>query len=150
MGGGDVKADEILKSARATGFTFTVADGKLKVRGVGSRKDRLVEAIRMNKSEIISIIRVESANEAKKAKQGASNPLVPGPTELPVPDVISRFTAGERGLLIDRVMFHGMSAIGWCMVRANAYFEKHPESAFEEQDAAAAWDYLDLIGWRGE
>ncbi len=47
-------------------------------------------------------------------------------------------------------MGHGMPAIGWCMVRASAYFEKHMESTFENQDATAAKDYLDLIGHHGE
>jgi hypothetical protein len=41
-------------------------------------------------------------------------------------------------------MSDGMQAIGWCLVRVNAYFEKFPDSSFEDQDAGAAADYLNM------
>jgi hypothetical protein len=71
-------------------------------------------------------------------------------SELPVQDVLSRLSLDEQGCMIRQVMCQGMPAIGWCMVRSNAYFEKYPGSSFGEQDAAAARDYLNLIGQRGE
>ena len=67
-----------------------------------------------------------------------------------MPDVMPRFSPEEQGRMIDQVMCHGKAAIGWCMARSNAHFEKHSKSSFGEQDAAAAKDYLDLIGRRGE
>jgi hypothetical protein len=41
----------------------------------------------------------------------------------------------------------GMPAIGWCMARANDYFQRFPDSSFEEQEVAAAADLLD---WQHE
>ena len=78
-----MNAAEILNAERLAGLAGTIAEGKLIFRGVGGRRDQQVESIRTNKSEIISIIQADSANEAKKAKQAASNPLAAGLLNVP-------------------------------------------------------------------
>jgi hypothetical protein len=50
----------------------------------------------------------------------------------------------ERRHAIDSVMRLGKQAIGWCLWRANEYAERFPDSTVEEQDAAAALDWLQL------
>ena len=140
-----MNAAETLKTSRLAGLTMTVIDGKLTVRGNDNRQMHLVESLRSNKHEIIAIIRAESAKKENKENNVIKCILqneIPDPAALPPMKSMPLLPSPERARLIGQVLQIGKPAMDWCLVRSNAYFEKYPGSTFEEQDAAAAADYL--------
>ena len=137
-----MNAAETLKMARSTGITITVTDGRMNLRGVGDRPPALLESIRVNKTESMALIQHESAKDANKAKEAGQEDLMARFVGLPLPAAMPHFTPEERQNLVDQVMRQGKPATGWCMVRANAYFEAFPHSEFLGQEAAAAADFL--------
>lgn len=142
-----MSAAAVLGAARAAGLTVTVRNGKLAISGVGDRRPDLVEAIRQHRNDIIVAITADAANKANEEKKVFE--LAGQPVPLALLGVMPSFFVGERARLIARVMSEGMQAIGWCMMRANAYFERFPDSNFEDQDASAAADYLNTSSAMG-
>lgn len=136
-----MNAAEILKTARSSGLEIIVTGSKLSVSGSGGRPSHLLESIRTNKGAIIGLISGESAENENKAKEPTRADSIRYP-ELTQPEVMPRFTTTERENLVNRIMCLGKPAIGWCLGRANDYFERFPDSQFEDQDAAAAFDFL--------
>lgn len=133
---------EILKEAQSAGLTLSVAGGKLFIRGVGDRQAQLVEGIRVNKRAIITLIQGEAAKDANIASEGVHEERMIWPTDLHWPEVMPSFTSNESHALVDQIVRRGEPAIRWCLQRSNGYFEKFPHSTFEDQEAAAALDFL--------
>ena len=61
-------------------------------------------------------------------------------------DVIPLLGKEDQQVLVNKVIARGRPAVGWCLQRAVAYYEKFPDSLYQDQDAAAALDYLRWLG----
>jgi hypothetical protein len=136
-----MSAAETFKAARSAGLSLRVVGRKLIIRGDGDPPLQLVECIRANKGEIIKLIEDGPTKDANEAREERRKWIIE-PTELHLPEMMPSFAPCERQEIVDQIMRQDEPAIGWCMRRANAYFEKFPHSNFEDQDAAAASDFL--------
>jgi hypothetical protein len=111
----------------------------------------LLEAIRANKLEILAAIQTDipllcgiCEQSELSPKSSEAEQVIP-PLDLPLPNDMPTVALQQQNRLIGFVMAQGMPSIGWCLARANAYFERFSRSTHEEQDAAAA---SDLLQWQ--
>jgi len=132
---------EIIIAAHRAGLTLTIRDETLVITGTGPRPTGVLEAIRTNKSAVMSALQAHTSEECEKSEKSNAEAQILT-RQVPLPDQMPQLMADERRQVIERVMGLGKPATGWCLVRANAYFEKFPNSTWEEQDAAAARDFL--------
>jgi hypothetical protein len=111
----------------------------------------LLEAIRANKLEILAALQTDipllceiCEQSELSPKSSEAEPVIP-PLDLPLSNYMPTVALQHQSQLISSVMAQGRPSIGWCLARANAYFERFPGSTHEEQDATAA---LDLLRWQ--
>ena len=144
-----MNAETMIAEAKAAGLQLTVQGGNLAIRGAGVRPAHLIEAIRSHKAEVIGVLQgmtACSSEESERSEERLTQGVTLPPADLLLVELLEPFSAEKRTQAIDQVMKQGKPAIGWCLNRANAYFQKFPRSTFEEQDAAAAWE---LLRWQG-
>ena len=144
-----MNAQEIIAEAAAAGLQLTVQGGNLTIQGSGSRPAPIIEEMRQHKAEIIGVLqgmKASSNEESERSEESHSSRTGLLPVVLPLVDTLEPLGPEERAHAIGQVMEQGRSAIGWCLARANDYYEKFPGSSFQEQDAAAA---RDLLRWQG-
>lgn len=140
--------DEIIAEAKRAGLRLAINAGQLTVQGAGTRPIHLLEAIRSNKSQIVSRLQAEPQLLSEGSEQSDKSPEPEGGipcTDLPLPEVLPVLSIEDQRGFMDLVLKQGKPAIGWCLVRANAYWLKFPRSSWIEQDAAAA---NDLLRWQ--
>jgi hypothetical protein len=143
-------APEIVAKAGRAGLKLTLNHEKLAIQGSGTRPQHLLEEIRRRKAEIVLFLESKRSpcNEESEGSERSSveanktSSLSLPSLSLPLPATMPVLDPDERERVIGQIMELGKEAIGWCMVRANAYFEEFPGSTFESQDAAAALDFL--------
>jgi hypothetical protein len=148
VGGGPLTPDKIIAEAKRAGLRLSIKAGQLTVQGTGTRPAHLLEAIRSNKSQILSWLQAEPHVLREGSEQSDKSPEPEGGiprTDLPLPEVLPVVSIEDQRRFIDLVLKQGKPAIGWCLVRANAYWLKFPRSSWVEQDAAAA---NDLLRWQ--
>jgi hypothetical protein len=137
--------DEIIAEATRAGLRLAIKAGQVTVQGAGTRPIHLLEAIRSNKSQIVLRLRAEPRLLSEGSEQRDESPKAEGdipPTDLPLPDVLPVLSSEKQRVLIDMTLTQGKQAVGWCLLRANAYWLKFPSSSWIEQDAGAANDLL--------
>jgi hypothetical protein len=145
-----MNAERMIAEVKAAGLQLTVRGRNLTIQGVGVRPAWLVEAIRSHKAEVIGVLQgITACSSEERERSDRSQDQAPEfpPMATPLPDFIPALDPEERTRVIDLVMRQGKPAIGWCLRRANAYYDKFPGSSFQDQDAAAAQD---LLAWQGK
>jgi hypothetical protein len=141
---------EILAEAAQSGLRIQLRGENLIVAGLEAKPAQLLEAIRSHKAEIIGVLqgpKVCCSEGSERSEESQNQARAFPPIDLPLPGFMPVLAPKERTRVIDLVMRQGKPAIGWCLQRSNAYYEKFPSSGFEDQDAASA---LDLLNWQGE
>ena len=142
--------DEIIGQAIRAGLKLIIKGDQLTVQGTGTRPIQLLEAIRSNKSQIVSRLLDQTQLLSQGSQQSEERPEpargVPR-TDLTLPEVLPALSIEHQRLLIETVLNQGKPAIGWCLTRANAYWLKFPSSTWIQQDAAAA---NDLLRWQAD
>jgi len=142
---------EILDEARRNGLKLEIRDGRIEVSAVGNRPTHLLEVIRANKATVLCCLLqdyIGIGEQSETSEKSTRTKLHLPPRDLPLtaPSPALEVWASPAAVeLFRRVYEQGMPAIGWCIARANDYFQRFPDSSFEQQDAAAA---ADLLNWQ--
>jgi hypothetical protein len=139
---------QLLAQAKETGLQVRVDHGNLTIRGNGPQPSQLIRTIQSRKGELIEFLQGKASSKCEESElsEESRDPIFDLPlASIPFPDESPVLPPEQRAQSIGLVMSQGKPAIGWCLQRANGYFEKFPGLTWEEQDAAAA---LDLLRWQ--
>jgi hypothetical protein len=123
------------------------------VSAVGDRPTQLLEVIRANKAAVLSCLlqdRIGIGEQSEASEKSTRNKLHLPPRDLPLTapsPALEVWPSPAAVELFRRVYEQGVPALGWCIARANDYFQRFPDSSLEEQEALAAANLLD---WQDE
>ena len=139
---------EILAEVARSGVKLNIHGEDLALSFTGARPEGLISAIRANKQGIIEALRRENTQSSEKCEQSeerSKRDLNLPPLELALPATFPSMEVAEQTRLMNLVLQQGKPAVGWCLRRRDAYYERFPQFTLYELDAAAAGD---LLNWQ--
>jgi hypothetical protein len=136
---------EIIAEGGRLGLKLNVKGGELVVQSSGMRPHPFLKALRFSKAGVIEALQAEAPRKCERSElseECRGKAAIFTATELPLPPIMPAVGLEEQKRAVEAVERLGKPAIGWCLMRANEYFERFPKSSFQLQDAAAALDLL--------